>query len=292
MSINEDQRATLRLHLYETGLMPIAEEMVADARSAVHLLPTGPAPAGEVGLTRVGGVPDLPFELDWPLNNHRYMVFVAQINLRDIPPAMQSPLPPQGMLYFFHGRAEPGTNIPHSVLYYDGPTGRLVAEKRPDLHEMDEDPDFAFYPPYGMQARTVISLPHYGSLQAETYEALMSARAHIDGDEFFERYLALMDALRGFNVADDSELSQLWGYPQASSHPPEEDAESYKGSSDLQDEIAMRAESLKWRLLFELGSHTSANMAWGDGGFLQFFIHSDDINARNFDHTYAGIMTV
>ena len=44
------------------------------------------------------------------------------------------------------------------------------------------------------------------------------------------------------------------------------------------------------RPLFVLSSDGD-EMYWGDLGFLQFFIHEDDLAAHRFDRTYCGVIS-
>src|SRR5688572_7468822 len=59
------------------------------------------------GASRVGGLPDLPASVEWPVGIDRkgkpagHARFVAQFDLAEIPPLNDLPLPRQGHLWFF-----------------------------------------------------------------------------------------------------------------------------------------------------------------------------------------------
>jgi uncharacterized protein YwqG len=56
-----------------------------------------------VGLSKIGGTPDLPEGMDWPLSNGKPMSFIAQIRLADAAAFDASKaLPKTGTLYFFY----------------------------------------------------------------------------------------------------------------------------------------------------------------------------------------------
>jgi uncharacterized protein YwqG len=96
-----------------------------------------------IGQSKFGGMPDLPEHLAWPAFNNRPMVFLSQINLKEIANIYKdSLLPQQGILYFFCHFEEP-TNVfgaaytfrkikeEYKVLYFDGNEQTLQARAFP-----------------------------------------------------------------------------------------------------------------------------------------------------------------
>ncbi|MBM3489952.1 MAG: DUF1963 domain-containing protein [Alphaproteobacteria bacterium] len=80
-----------------------ADAILALARPAIELLPTALMAEPEAtGLSCFGGRPDLPEEIDWPLDVSEPLIFLAQLNLAELAPHdRQHRLPPTGMLWFF-----------------------------------------------------------------------------------------------------------------------------------------------------------------------------------------------
>lgn len=90
---------------------PISEDQAAlaleeSARNAILLMPRSlPVLAGSTARSFFGGLPKLPPTLPWPAKvvegRYRHLTFIAQIDLAEIPPLADSPLPASGSLYFF-----------------------------------------------------------------------------------------------------------------------------------------------------------------------------------------------
>lgn len=82
-----------------------------------------------LGDSKIGGMPDLPLDYDWPEYEGKAMTFFAQINLKEIA-NLQDILPSSGWLFFFVHFDEPGKyganwqNIPprekYAVRFFDG----------------------------------------------------------------------------------------------------------------------------------------------------------------------------
>src|SRR3989442_689067 len=65
-----------------------------------------------VGVSRVGGLPDLPPTLAWPCWRGSPLSFIAQINLDELPNvAERSLLPAEGHLYFFYYEEEASKDL-------------------------------------------------------------------------------------------------------------------------------------------------------------------------------------
>jgi hypothetical protein len=81
---------------------------------SIHLSKPG---AGNLGQSRIGGHPDLPSSIAWPVNNkiNRPLCFILQINLAELPPTPH--LPTKGMLYLFLDESE---NDAQQLVFYSG----------------------------------------------------------------------------------------------------------------------------------------------------------------------------
>ena len=59
------------------------------------------------GFSKIGGVPNLPVDLRWPMWNDKPQSFLCQINLSEIPEEqLQHGLPNQGTLFFFNNQEQ------------------------------------------------------------------------------------------------------------------------------------------------------------------------------------------
>lgn len=76
----------------------------------------------KIGNSRIGGVPDLPQNLEYPTKRegelNKHYVFIAQINLKEIPFNQKSIYPKSGILYFYiHHDDDSMSKVEHLVVY-------------------------------------------------------------------------------------------------------------------------------------------------------------------------------
>lgn len=89
--------------LHAIGLGRIAPALMSSAKVAVQLI-TMPGEDSEMalGISRLGGLPDMPAEVIWPQWNGKPLSFIAQINLNEFQHfSSLNALPKQGLLSFF-----------------------------------------------------------------------------------------------------------------------------------------------------------------------------------------------
>lgn len=94
-----------------------------------------------LGGSRLGGVPDLPPTLAWPLYKGKKLPFLAQVDLAALPPGGGSLLPADGWLYAFalHDNVEDHQPSPAVVLLHRGDRETLVRAPRPVADEIWPD---------------------------------------------------------------------------------------------------------------------------------------------------------
>jgi uncharacterized protein YwqG len=204
------------------------------------------------GISRLGGMPDLPADLDYPEEDEQYFFFVGQINLGEI--AFSSLLPASGMVYFFVLDAEDAGDIYHQVLYHDGGADKLKRAVLPRDAEIALE-ECRLATPQALKFTPGISLPDY--YDEWTQENLEEEPKALD------RYIELLDAL-----AESRPGGHMLGYPRFANP-----AELPSGTS----------------LLLEIGSHKE--MQWWDCGALQFLIANRDLARKRFANTDAQIYT-
>src|ERR1019366_10712311 len=90
---------SLAQSLEDSGLARIAKDIETLAIPAVFLIPGVPS---EDSCSRIGGRPNLPSELDWPIWHGEALPFVAQLDLTAIPEIEGLYLPRHGSLFFFY----------------------------------------------------------------------------------------------------------------------------------------------------------------------------------------------
>lgn len=82
------------------------------------------------GNSRIGGVPDLAIDLEYPTiidgESIEHYVFIAQINLAEIPLDQNSIYPKSGMLYFYiHNDDDSMSKVKHLVVYSNSSSKQL-----------------------------------------------------------------------------------------------------------------------------------------------------------------------
>src|SRR5579859_5177466 len=115
------------------GLTRLTKDLDALAKNSIRLTVTPIAePSIRIGVSKLGGQPDLPQDARWPQWKGLPQSFIAQIRLKDVRAYDSGKLlPPDGMLWFFYDArqetygAEPGDRGGWSIIYRPGKTGRL-----------------------------------------------------------------------------------------------------------------------------------------------------------------------
>lgn len=284
--LTDELRSRLRGLIEEHGLQRIGLQIEWVALPTVRLLPTEPDDYRAVGNTRFGGDPDLPEGWTWPTekdadvafggdpdeweedDENRYLVFLAQVNLGELPRPAADPLPPSGMLYFFLGADDLDANdLVHLVRYHpgDASTLRRVPHPGPENSVPCSFQDKPTFKAYRVAAEAGISLPGYDMRAFDELE--------LDGDgpDLTEEYFALLEALVPDGPGRTRRGSQLLGYATLLEDVPE----------DWEQQA----------LLFQIDSDKRIGMSWWDAGLVHFMISPDALAKGDFSRTYAGIYT-
>lgn len=125
-----------------SGLPLIATELKGLVRYAI-ILQTQSMESEDTlapGTSKIGGLPDLPSDLDWPEWKGKPLPLIAQTNLSEIANYdYEKVLPSTGMMYcFFDERAfevrSPQSHESWRIIYYDGDLSRLE-RRRPSSND-------------------------------------------------------------------------------------------------------------------------------------------------------------
>jgi Domain of unknown function (DUF1963) len=232
-----------------------------------------------LGVTKLGGLPDLPAGTAWPAWNGVPLGFVAQIHLDELRAYPVAPaLPVNGWLYFFYdGRQQafgdkPGDRGAWQVIYQ--PAGALALARQaapPGL------PDESRFKPCAVDYAAETTLPQRPLVFApkldwtpdeqHRYEDFLDQRVTDRGTPR-HRLLGQAD-----EIQDDMHLQC-----QLLSHGVTDDQAS--GAA------ALAAGTLNWQLLLQVDSDDRAAMQWGSAGRLYFWIEQAALQARRFDNVW------
>jgi len=253
--------------------MDAKRRLDALGRKAVALVqPTrSSSRAQPVGASRLGGLPELPSDLDWPVESGVPMMFIAQIDLASVrAEAGESALPPSGYLWFFasrfhefsstvfmdervHGLAADeaaATRASVAAAVYRDITADSLAQRV--CPEVDELPDEAFLPSHSDRVAPI---------QFEPFSSLPGAPSPFLPVEFEERE----DYQRAREESRDGAPSQDW----LLGHIPRGD---WIGACKVGQSLLLR-----------VSARNGAGFHWGDDDDVYFVISDGDLAARRFD---------
>lgn len=279
-------------------MIDIKKELEKSARNSIRLNIRGAAEK-RVGATKFGGRPDVPADFKWAYYEgedyldetpkNRPLSFIAQFDLSEIAKYdTDNLLPKTGLLSFFYEcdtmrwGYDPKDKGCARVYYFEDVNALSPAEFPDDLED-----DFRF-PEIGITARSERSYQCYGDFivqrdkmvqEWEQFEAAeKSLGIYDETDPECSKLLGWANIIQG-NMTRECELVARRGY--------------YLGSS--WDEVTPhdRQETEQWAnrdwlLLFQLDSvnYYDFRLMFGDCGRIYFYIHRDDLTARNFDNAW------
>ena len=239
----------------------------------------------KTGYSKLGGYPDLPQDLNWPVDNKEIpYLFLVQINLSEIQSYdLAYTIPENGILYFFAQTTSP---YAFEVLYSDG--NKLLIERKPLLKKVENKYFWSFlfkpknyfkvYPTSALSFEQSYTVPYYSSLYYSQLELEGKLRkvAEIIVDEhiYFETLFdesAIQHHLFGdYQVVQNERIeSDLEGYEFNFKKLTKKDLPAIKASRD-------------WVLFLQLDADEALEFHFGDAGKISFFIKKQDLLKGDF----------
>ena len=279
-------KAVVQAAFVAAGLSQRVKDVDALAQPSIRLF-TVPAEESSlpVGVSKLGGQPDLPAEIPWPVWNNLPQSFIAQIHLDDLCSYdAQRVLPPRGMLWFFYDAQQQtfGEN-PKDV----GGWRVLFKEDLSTLQRTSfpaQLPTHSRFSACSIRFACELTLPQQPQLELATfdwtaeevrrYETLLSQFPDpADRAAIHHRMLGHADALQ-----DDMRLqSQLMTH-------------GVTRSDDLHiDELSKGAPD--WQLLLQVDSDEHAGMRWATAGMIYYWIKLANLQACLFDETWLVLQS-
>jgi uncharacterized protein YwqG len=254
----------------------------------------------KAGQSKIGGLPDLPKHISWPVENRTIITkekqfflfnkttetealqplsFIAQINLEEASAHdKDSLLPKSGILYFFYSAEQDGWGFDPAdrnkfkIIYHEGTTELIKTDFPESL------PEYGRFEPSTITFITEVSLPSGGH---EVYEEMDDD----DEENFWE------------NVYEEDTVNKILGYADVIQNDMELDCELvtnglYCGDASGYDDpkaALLEPNAKEWRLLLQIDSLDENNMMWVDSGRLYFWIKENDLKAKNFDKAWFAL---
>jgi hypothetical protein len=272
--VNIEQLSTL---IDKLNLSEHREEIFKTIRPAISIS-LRQVGQGEIGQSRIGGIPDLPASIPWLKDsiNGEYLCFILQINFKDLPTFPETPFPQQGMLYLF---ANDGENNPEQLIFYNGKEPlQPVTLPQDNLFITDWYEDLVAH---CLEFHHILDIPRWAT---EDYYELCD-RLNLDEEKLADL---------GTSLSQNS-IGKLLGHVSGIGHDPRKDAYIVReidpellynyerhGSLDL-------TQVQNWCNLLELDSDDSVNLMFGDAGYLQVLIQQQKLQQLDFSSVYVNL---
>jgi uncharacterized protein YwqG len=239
-----------------------------------------------IGHTKIGGRPDLPSHLQWPNKDGKYLSFIAQINLNEIPMVKNEflELPAEGLLCFFYDAEEqpwgydPEDRGRWKVVYIEK-TDELVRRGLPE--ELSQEGAFETCK---VEFSIQTTLP--------SWESILIDQLNLDEDET-DLYLELIEKVFEYNGSDAS-IHRFLGHPDHLQGEMQLECQLasnglYVGDSTGYENprrMLLQPDAISWNLLLQIDSEEEIGMTWGDVGRIYFWIHEDDLIKKDFNNVW------
>lgn len=261
----------LKQILAQTGNEELAGAIDEFVRPGIRLTPHA-ADGAELplGVSRIGGHPDLPGQTPWPMNGDTPLGFLAQINLAEAS-RVSDELPRAGLLTFFYDFEagpwgfDPADRPAFCVMFTPASAKLALREAPEELTEL-------VMPARRLSFESIPTIPQFEAFNSD------------DGSSLSESLLERAEEIWG-RQGEFPPLHQMLGHAFTVQSPGirAEAAAVTRGiylgePPDMAVHgnalAAAEADAENWLLLLQLDTDDSAWM-WGDMGLLYFMIHRD-----------------
>lgn len=263
----------------------LVEKVLELLRPSVRLRAMAPDEAAkQPGVSRIGGLPDLPSGTKWPVVGKHALFFVAQINLEDVSPFdLENRLPKSGLLSFFYGWGA----SENGVIYTKGDQKDLGPCKPPPKLPDAISPSWIRRWFLGKRPERVFRACRISFSRELTPPDGMSFAMDalsddmVYSDDFYEKYYELL----GEKETDPHH--QLLGNPASiqGAYMEAECAGIPLGKGPLTAE--QLSQISQWKLLAQFDSDDLPGMMWGDLGRLYYYIHESDLGIGEFSRVFV-----
>ncbi|MER0482325.1 YwqG family protein [Streptomyces sp. Edi2] len=255
----------------------IAERWIGLLRPGLRLeKATAPGTAPVVG--RLGGLPELPEDTEWPVwEGHGPLAFIASLDCALLPSAaLDIAIPTDGTLAFFYfdGQLDDGSALvaPHEPDTWAGARVLYTPADVPTAARATPE-GIRPYPEVPLTARTEATAPYtWHPVVQQEFDSLPDDHP-LWGEDFQE---ALYDHSGGTE-------HRLGGH----ANPQQDAVESEVARGALGGppwgDPRIEEETLRWVLLAQIDTDNDADMMWGDCGALYWLIRPEDLAERRFD---------
>lgn len=212
-----------------------------------------------IGSSKIGGLPDMPGDWDFPKYNNNSLSFLGQFNLKEVKPYdVENNLPSSGILYIFYDVVEQPWGFEEDegcfkVLYFDGDEKKLKRKQYPE-----ETEDYFPLPVFKVTFTNKLTLPEYLEDMEFSDE---------DEENYSEMRQELIQPSDGEGNYEPAHY--MLGYP-------------FSIQNDVFDEFNLKPEEAV--LLLQIDSdEEDLKLLWGDSGIIYFCIDKASLVNKQFD---------
>lgn len=227
-----------------------------------------------LGESKIGGLPDLPRDLNWPEWKGISLPFIAQVHLPDIANyEVNMLLSRTGILYFFFDidlYFSSPTSSSWQVLYFDGDLAQLHRTSAPHPAPMPQEE--IVMPSCVVEFSPEITIPPFSSLYTK----------HIPLETDYFDLLKEVEHL--YDKSHRPAIHRMFGHPNAIQNDMQ--VECQERWNQKYDEVlskqAFEEEAKRWLLLLQISWDEHIERDWADSGKLYYWIRPEDLEARRF----------
>ena len=275
-------KAGVQAAFVAAGLSRVVKDIDYLTRLSIrlHALPVDESTL-QVGVSKLGGTPDLSSGMSWPQRQGVPQSFITQIRLADVHTYdTDHLLPPQGFLWFFYDAqqqtygADPADRGGWTVFYNSSDQPSL--QRTPIPASLPAESRFhacslGFASEITLSQQPQLEIPNFDWTKDEQqkYENLLATFPDpTDHAAIHHRLLGNPDTIQ-----DDMRIQcQL----------------TSNGVTDINDPRAAALEkgAKDWQLLLQVDSDEHAGMNWENSGMLYYWIRTADLKVQQFDATW------
>ena len=280
-------KSELLTALQPAGLVGVSKDIEQIYRESIRLTAQPAEPDSlAAGVSRLGGMPDLPPDTQWPALKDQPMSFIAQLQMAELAPYdEEGRLPRTGCIYFFYDAGQqtygedPSDRAGWKVWYADIANDELIRQQPPaGLLES------AIFTACKLDYSREVTLPQQPAMYLDEFNWTPDEKHRYE------------DFLADFPSREDrsSIHHRMFGH----SNTIQDDmhlqcALMANGAHSLDDPNAdeFSRTAMDWILLLQIDSDENAGMLWANTGMLYFWIEKQALAARNFEKVWLVLQS-
>jgi uncharacterized protein YwqG len=267
--------------------LPYRDELAELVRPAVFL--RSQAVSSEslpIGISRLGGLPDLPNDIAWPSWQGKPQSFIAQISLSEIPVFRdRNLLPESGLLFFFYDSTQSASGT------FGAERGSFAVSYSTHSGSARRPGDI----PPGLDRNAIFKPARLSFTMGVTEPGWEHPILERIGLSFEERlaYAGVISQVEKPVSSSRRSFHQMLGYPSPLQYAVAWDCERAQVGFWEADrerrkilEPLIREHVEEWELLLQVDWDPHASMEWPGDGRIYYMIRRQDLETRRFDKAW------